>query len=857
MAPTPTAATRSASLEFFDAEDAPSAAPEIVVADDARPRLDTRRATRPPGLPFSPVARPAELLRWQPIVATAPSVSLEPSESQVWVDREAPAAPSTMAYSWLQFASLALGATGVVFGDIGTSCLYTFSGIYSTESHAQPQATDVVATLSMIVWSLLLIVCGKYVLLVMSVSHHGEGGTFALLQAISGGPSPPRSEHVRRALTLLAMLGFSLLVGDGAITPAISVLGALEGLPIDDLGALGAKYGGQLRVLLALCVLLSLFSQQKHGSAFIGRVAGPVMLLWFGALAALGAHSLCTHPREARLLLGALDPSVIVRFWTTGAYRGERAWRSLGGVVLAFTGAEALYADMGHFGRPAISVVWLCVVLPALLLQYAGQAAVLIARPEAIANPFYSAVPPRLLWPVLLLATAAAVIASQAMISGVFALLSQAHALGFVPRILVLHTNPEQSGQVFVPEANALLCAACIALTLAFKSSARLGTAYGVAVTLDALVTTSLFAVVLRTNWRWPLAFVLALIAPMAALDLAFCSANLVKVPQGGWVPLAISGVACLCMHTYKWGRMQEVRSLKAAARAAGAADGEALVAAVSGGGVSAADDDEEAMARRIHALSVVSTVPALLAMLRSRAAADSASPPLLVRTPAVGVFLTPFEWHVPQSVASLASALGCLPATIVLLTVKYEALPFVHAAERVTFEPLDSSAGVFRVIVHLGYAEATAVARLLPRALAEAAASHAHEHPALRPLLHLRTPDGKFAATLDDDGSIPATLGAPAVEAQLGDKSLLPGSPGTPTAILRARALAAPAPGSEPRVTFVLNRLSIADRGGHSSFTLLRIWLYRLLVTNARDARGVLGLPASSTIEVCSVRLL
>jgi KUP system potassium uptake protein len=367
---------------------------------------------------------------------------------------------------WGHFGALALGACGVVFGDIGTSPLYCFSGIYTTELHALPQPDDILGTFSMIFWALTLIVGVKYVGCVMRVSHHGEGGTFALLQTILSGP--PLGAPARQRVTLLAMLGCSLLIGDGAITPAMSVLGALEGLPV------GSEH---VRSSLAVVVLIGLFSLQKHGSALIGRVAGPVMVVWFLTIGALGIYNCAAHPRVASRVLYALNPRYLVEFWLKGDYRGLDAWRSLGGVVLCVTGAEALYADMGHFGAAPIRATWFALVYPSLILQYAGQATILTIDPSAVANPFYAAVPKPLLWPVLILATAAAIIASQALISGVFALLAQGHALQFLPRILVRHTNPEQRGQVYISEANSMLCVLCVGLVLAFRSTGRLGSA--------------------------------------------------------------------------------------------------------------------------------------------------------------------------------------------------------------------------------------------------------------------------------------------------------------------------------------------------------------------------------------------
>lgn len=428
----------------------------------------------------------------------------------------------------------------------------------------------------------------------------------------------------------------------------------------------------------------------------------------------------------------------------------------------------------------------------------------LTLNPAAVQSPFYAAVPKPLLWPVLGLATCAAVVASQALISGVFALLAQGHALHFLPRILVRHTNPAQRGQVYIPEANSLLCCLCVALVLAFRSTSNLSSAYGVAVTGDSLVTTTLFAVVLRRVWRWPLLAAAAVVLPMGGLDLLFWSANVVKVLDAGWVPAAIALVACLVMHTHHWGREQEQR---ASARFA-AAQLDSM-----GGAVPTTAEGVAAL------VGNVSSVPGLLVALQAR--------PPIVRTPALAVFLTPYDWRPPPSLGTLALTLGCLPATIVLLTVCFEAsVPFVIAEERCAFEPIDAALGVYRIVLHLGYAEAL-TAQLLPRALARAAAEHAADFPALAPLAALSPVAGAGGdgdALLDDD-----------------DDDELGGA----------------AASSATNVTFILSRQTYANVGGHSRFTRLRIRLYQLLVTNARKPTRFFGLPADRTIEISTVRFL
>lgn len=500
---------------------------------------------------------------------------------------------------------------------------------------------------------------------------------------------------------------------------------------------------------------------------------------------------------------------------------------------------------MGHFGASPIRATWFLLVYPSLVLQYAGQATVLTLNPGAVQNPFYASVPPRLLWPVLCLATCAAVIASQALISGVFALLAQGHALQFVPRILVRHTNPEQRGQVYISEANLLLSCVCVALVLAFRSTGRLGSAYGVAVTGDALVTTALFAVVVRRVWRWHIAATAALIAPMACVDLLFWSANVVKVLDAGWVPALVALVACFVMHTFHWGREQE---LKASARFA-AAQLESL-----GGEVPATAEGVRGL------VASVSSIPSLLIALR-------AHPPIL-RTPALAVFLTPYEWRPPPSLGCLAVTLGCLPETIVLLTVRFEAsVPFVKPAERCTFDPLDAAAGLYRVVLHFGYGEALSGAQLLPRALAKAAAEHALDFPALEPLIELGGGGGARARA----GSARALGGANAgahdagahnAHARQAEDTEDAEDDEDEAEEARVDALLASdveTPPSTPtaNVTFILSRSTYANVGGHSQFTRLRIRLYQLLVINARKPTRFFGLPPNRTVEVSTVRFL
>jgi len=702
-----------------------------------------------------------------------------------------------------------LGATGVVFGDIGTSPLYTFSGIFvGVLNTTEPTPRDIVDAFSMIFWMLTLVVGIKYVCLVMRVSHHGEGGTFAMLQTILEGPkaasagSGALAPRTKSAVVFLAMLGVSLVAGDGCITPAISVLSALEGIP--------AAIGEDAQVAIAIAILLLIFLMQRSGSKIIGMVAGPVMVVWFLTIAGLGVHSLARNPTSARHVFSGFSPAAFVNFWIHGNYSGVSAWRSLAGVVLSVTGAEALYADLGHFGAAPISSAWFGLVYPCLVLQYMGQAAALIENPEGVVKPFYNAVPQELKWPVLILATFATVVASQAMITGLFSILTQAHALKFLPRIQVLHTNPDEQGQVYIPEANWTLCTMCIAICLAFRSSSSLAGAYGIAVTSTFLVTTCLLWLVLRRVWRWPLLAALGVIVPMLVIDVALWSANVLKIVESGWVPVVISAVLCLLMHTHHWGRALEESVM------ASEADAEAKEIEASGAP---------------SGLATLSTLPALLGALRGSG---------LARTEKVAVFLTPYAWRVPRTVGAVATTLGCLPRTIVLLSVRVEPVPFVSEEDRATFKARGE--GVFSAILHFGYAEPLTAERFaIYKALARMARSHAAAHPGLAPLAALGACEEPCNEQLENAACDDAA--AVVEEGRM--------------ATTRQQPQQQPPHGHGP--TFVLHNLHYATRqdAGHGCWDHFRIALYSFLVLNARKPIRFFGLEGGSTMEISVVRFL
>ncbi len=439
-------------------------------------------------------------------------------------------------------AGLALGALGVVYGDIGTSPLYALKECFNG-SHAVPLTPEnVLGVLSLVFWSLNFVVSFKYIAMVLRADNRGEGGILALLALVR-----PRGEvtHRRELLLMLGLFGAALLYGDGMITPAISVLSAVEGLHV-------ATPAFQPFVIpITICVLTGLFMIQKRGSAKVGALFGQLMVLWFACLAALGVHGIVQHPG----VIAALNPVHAVSYLHRN---GFGSFFVLGSIFLVLTGAEALYADMGHFGRRPIRLAWWTFVLPALMLNYMGQGAVLLAQgSSAVTNPFFSMVPPWALYPMVAIATMAATIASQALISGAFSLTQQAMQLGFVPRMRLIHTSRTEIGQIYMPGVNWTIWAGTVTLVLAFKSSDNLAATYGVAVTGTMLITSVLYAVVLRKIFRWSMPAVAALTALFLVVDLAFFSANMVKFVEGGWFPLLAASVIYLLMSTWRRGRQQ------------------------------------------------------------------------------------------------------------------------------------------------------------------------------------------------------------------------------------------------------------------------------------------------------------
>ncbi len=443
--------------------------------------------------------------------------------------------------------TLMLGAVGVVFGDIGTSPLYTLREAFLPNYQLTPDPATVLGLLSLIFWSLFLVVTVKYVMIIMRADNKGEGGIMALMALAQRALGNAR--RLRYTIGILGIFGASLFFGDSVITPAVTVLSAVEGLEV---AAPDLKHAV---VPITLLVLLFLFMLQSRGTARVGRIFGPVMVLWFGVIAAIGAWHIIGQPQ----VLAAFNPWYALHFFVE---HGAHSYFILGAVVLAITGGEALYADMGHFGRVPIRAAWFWLVLPALLLNYFGQGALLIANPAAAENPFYMAAPGWALYPLIVLASLAAVIASQAVISGSFSVARQAMLLGYIPRMTIRHTSASAEGQIFVPAVNRILLVLVVLLVLAFRSSTKLAAAYGVSVSGTMLIDTLLLMVVAYNSWKDSRRWVLPAAALLLMVDIAFLGANVVKFVEGAWVPVALGILAFTMMRTWRRGKILVAESL-------------------------------------------------------------------------------------------------------------------------------------------------------------------------------------------------------------------------------------------------------------------------------------------------------
>ena len=574
------------------------------------------------------------------------------------------AAPTGRRLAWLT-----LGALGIVFGDLGTSPLYALQECFAGGYALAPTPANVRGAVSLFIWSLIIVVSVKYVMIIMRADNQGEGGILALLAMAlrpvshvreTAEPAVEAQAHGtplthRTVLVLtLGFIGAALLYGDGVITPAISVLSAVEGLEV------ATPVFKPFIVPIAVVILVALFSLQRFGSGRVGAVFGVVLAVWFVTIAALGAWNLSAHGAR---VVSALDPRWSLRFFREHGLRGIPV---LGAVVLCLTGVEALYADMGHFGRRPIRVAWYALALPALVLSYLGQGALLLAHPEAAGRPFFNSVPTWGLYPMVILATAATVVASQALIAAAFSMTSQASSLGYLPRVRVAYTSDSQIGQVYLPSLNWLLMIACVTLTIGFRTSSALAAAFGLAVAGTMTITTILFALVARRRWHWSRWLVAGVAGVLLVIDLAFLFANLLKIAAGGWFPLVLAAVVFTLMAT--WTRGRALLRMQYEARAIPAADFVASIAR---------------------------------------------HPPPRVR--GVAVFMQARTGDVPVALLHNLKHNHVLHDLVVMLTVLTERVPYVSSSQRVAVE--DMGQGFWTVVGRYGYMEQPDVPAILAEA--------------------------------------------------------------------------------------------------------------------------------------------
>ena len=535
------------------------------------------------------------------------------------------------------FMKLAVGAVGVVFGDIGTSPLYAFRETFAGEHTLPLDATNIMGVVSLMFWSMMIVVTFKYVSIIMRADNKGEGGSLALLALISS-----RAGNLRwtAGIVLLGVFATALFYGDSMITPAVTVLSAVEGLSV------AAPAFSGLIVPLAVAILVFLFAIQKNGTSRVGLFFGPVMLFYFAVIGALGLISVARTPD----ILWALSPTYAIAFFLNGP---AQAFLALGSIVLAMTGAEALYADMGHFGRNPIRMSWLVFVMPALICNYMGQGALLFRDgAAALTSPFYMLAPSVLQLPLVLLATAAAIIASQAVITGAFSVTQQAIQLGFMPRLRIEHTSASTAGQIYVPLANWMLMTMVILLVLFFQTSSNLSSAYGIAVTGAMFIDTCLLSVVLFRLWKWPVYYAVPLLALFFLVDGAYFASNLTKVPSGGWVPLLVGFIIFAFLTTWAKGRHLMMNRLR-----------------------------EASMPIKVFVQS----------------AANAAA-----RVPGTAVFMTSSPEGVPHALLHNLKHNKILHERVILLTVKIADEPYIAEQDRVLHDDLGQ--GFHRMIIRYGF---------------------------------------------------------------------------------------------------------------------------------------------------------
>ena len=551
-----------------------------------------------------------------------------------------------------RLATLSLLALGVVYGDIGTSPLYAFRDAFAGHHAFAASQQNVYGVLSLITWALILVVSVKYLTLILKADNKGEGGMMSLLALILQQERRKEDRRKRSLLVLLALFGTALLLGDGMITPAVSVLGAIEGLKV------ATPALEKLVIPITVAILIGLYSVQRFGTARVGGLFGPVTLVWFVTIAILGIVEIS---REAHIL-GALSPHHAVMFFV---HNGATGFFVLGAVVLSVTGAEALYADMGHFGKRPIRTAWFAVAFPALLLNYYGQGALVLRTPAAAENPFYLLAPDWFLYPLVGIAAAAAIVASQAMISGAYSLAQQAMQLGYTPRLSIIHTSYKQAGQIYVPEINNLVFFGCILLVLGFRTVENLTAAYGIAVTGAFAITSTLYSVVARSRWHWPPGAVAAFLCVFLFTDLAFFSANAIKIASGGWVIIVIALIVFLIMTTWKTGRTMLTKILNAG------------------------------------------SLPLDLFL----GDVERKKPP---RVPGTAVFMTSSAEGVPLVLLHHLKHNKVLHEQVVLMSIRTEEVPEIAAMERLTLEKLEH--GFYRVHARYGFMETPDVPEILYR---------------------------------------------------------------------------------------------------------------------------------------------
>ncbi len=548
--------------------------------------------------------------------------------------------------------ALAVGALGVVYGDIGTSPLYAFRQCLAVEPTGI-NTPAVLGILSLVFWSLTVVICIKYLTVMMHADNHGEGGILALLSVVCPRRAPGGA-YPQHGLILLGLFGASLLYGDGVITPAISVLSAIEGLEV------ATTTLRPYIVPITIAVLVALFAVQRYGTARVGAVFGPIMLIWFVTLGVMGLYHIVVEPPRDAFVLEAINPIHAVTYLSHG---GFARFLVLGAVVLAITGAEALYADMGHFGPRPIRLAWYTVVYPCLLLNYFGQGALVLARGNAVTHSFFQLAPDWGLYPLVGLSTVATVVASQALISGAFSLTNQAMELGYAPRMKVVHTSKDTTGQIYMPQVNLALMVLCVILVLGFRSSSALANAYGIAVTGTMSITTILFYFMARQCWHWSPPAAGTLAAVFLLFDLSFLAANLVKIEEGGWVPIGLAVVIFTIMTTWRRGRME------------------------------------------VHKLLAQKSVPLdhFLAEMERRQ---------IRRVPGTGVFFTLDDSGIPPMLVRYARHTNAVHERVILLWALAESRPRVAESERVTVSDLGH--GFYRLVALWGFKERPSIEQIV-----------------------------------------------------------------------------------------------------------------------------------------------